>query len=1008
MAEVKAPKVSKAKLYKMISFKGSIGSTGSQFTPLTAAKSMGEVQAGVKALVAGVNSMGATLNSVALTTEKLAEAMAASVQAQIKGANKVFKAEDAIRKDEEKRRRKEEADKKKADAKARREKSEEESEKGSPGLFGKIKNTFKEQTKKAFGGIFGTLAKIAGFFLKYFIVFGILNWMQKNPDKVEKLAKGLAKLGKFIYKVTSFLVGSAFDGLIKFLDNPISLNGLFGGIQFLLSAAPLFVGMAFLKNPVATVKALTWVIGSLGKGIMNLSKAGKLFGTMKKLATSRFAKIAGVVGGGAVAAISAAASGADTAEVIGAGIGGGAGTAIGGAIGSAVGGPLGGMIGGAVGQMAGSAVGQGLGKLMGPIFEPIGKFFKMIGDVFNGVMAPIKDALGQFFEALGGFMNGILDMVEPHLPFITEVLAKSLKIYFMPFFMGLKALTAVLKFFTPKGKGSNATSAKNTSKGKAAGGKVPVMVPKMAEGGDTLGSPLMSREEKFWDEMTEVLMGQKGIITAVKTIAEGIISFLANPIGTTASAVMTVGGNLLSSAWNWGKNLLGFAHGGNVPSNTVQPMAMPAPAPQAAAKGGWISGPQSGYPVSLDGGRSVSFIGHGTEWVGMKNYAKGGAFVVPFDTPATKSNPGLTQRRMNEAKAGGYAMPRAVGGNVPLHVPKFKAGGAMKPTLPKFAAGGKFDPVKYAEGGTNTEGLVLNDKTYYVKYTHDDKGAVVVKNVSKRFKTWGVGLPGFSGETLIGVQPGTPEFKAIIDSKGFRDSVTKRHTKTTNEGLRDYRVKIPYKITSITTHPQANIAYVYNKSYQETYEAWKKKGLTDEAARQHAASAASQLALATKNSAGQGQMSLPGAVDPQTGEKIEGAAPAEMANVDVVTAADRAAETAPKTETAEESLTKLLTQFGKVMSDTIKDEGDYTGFKLGQAAQRESEATSKIFEKAATMSDAQIKQAFEMPPIVTGGIGGASTKDIVVDGKKYYEADPYLMPKFGIVADFNNDMVDLM
>ena len=85
------------------------------------------------------------------------------------------------------------------------------------------------------------------------------------------------------------------------------------------------------------------------------------------------------------------------------------------------------------------------------------------------------------------------------------------------------------------------------------------------------------------------------------------------------------------------------------------------------AAGGWITGPQSGYPVSLDGGMSTSFIGHGTEWVGFKK-AEGGtvssAFVIPFDTPATRSNGGLVGRRMNEAKTGGYALPFSAGGVV--------------------------------------------------------------------------------------------------------------------------------------------------------------------------------------------------------------------------------------------------------------------------------------------------------------------------------------------------------
>jgi len=71
------------------------------------------------------------------------------------------------------------------------------------------------------------------------------------------------------------------------------------------------------------------------------------------------------------------------------------------------------------------------------------------------------------------------------------------------------------------------------------------------------------------------------------------------------------------------------------------------------AKGGWISGPQSGYPVSL-GGNKADFIGHGTEYVAQK--ADGGAFVVPFDTPATRVMPGLTEARIAEASSMGFLM----------------------------------------------------------------------------------------------------------------------------------------------------------------------------------------------------------------------------------------------------------------------------------------------------------------------------------------------------------------
>ena len=93
------------------------------------------------------------------------------------------------------------------------------------------------------------------------------------------------------------------------------------------------------------------------------------------------------------------------------------------------------------------------------------------------------------------------------------------------------------------------------------------------------------------------------------------------------------------------------------------------------AKGGWINGPQSGYPVSLDGKRT-SFIGHGKEWVGRK--AGGKAFVVPFDTPATKTSPGLTAKRMGQAKRQGYSLP------------SYKAGGEIiKPKRKNFINIGK-------------------------------------------------------------------------------------------------------------------------------------------------------------------------------------------------------------------------------------------------------------------------------------------------------------------------------
>ena len=116
-----------------------------------------------------------------------------------------------------------------------------------------------------------------------------------------------------------------------------------------------------------------------------------------------------------------------------------------------------------------------------------------------------------------------------------------------------------------------------------------------------------------------------------------------------------------------------------------------------AAQGGWISGPQSGYGVSLDGGRSTSFIGHGTEYVARKS--DGGAFVVPFNTPGTKTQPHLTQKRIGEAKSQGFNLPGfADGGTLPKNK-RLSQKGAFDYiyNLAKLSGGAKFPEIVAAQ-----------------------------------------------------------------------------------------------------------------------------------------------------------------------------------------------------------------------------------------------------------------------------------------------------------------------
>ena len=87
---------------------------------------------------------------------------------------------------------------------------------------------------------------------------------------------------------------------------------------------------------------------------------------------------------------------------------------------------------------------------------------------------------------------------------------------------------------------------------------------------------------------------------------------------------------------------------------------------------GYINGPMSGYPVYMNGGMAPSFIGHGLEYV--TSAAKGG-FVIPIDTPATRSQGGLFERRAKEATSKGYHHPFSAGGLL-----GYQGGGRVKRT----------------------------------------------------------------------------------------------------------------------------------------------------------------------------------------------------------------------------------------------------------------------------------------------------------------------------------------
>jgi len=110
-----------------------------------------------------------------------------------------------------------------------------------------------------------------------------------------------------------------------------------------------------------------------------------------------------------------------------------------------------------------------------------------------------------------------------------------------------------------------------------------------------------------------------------------------------------------------------------------------------------------------------------------------------------------------------------------------------------------FDPAKYSEGSVITERLVLNDKSYYVRYKMEGNDAVI-KQVNKRLRG-GV----FRKEELGPVDPRSDEFKQLLESQGLKDQVSKQ----TNLELK--KVIVDENIEKY---------YLYDKSYQQHYKYW--------------------------------------------------------------------------------------------------------------------------------------------------------------------------------------------
>ena len=349
----------------------------------------------------------------------------------------------------------------------KRDDSEEQAEKGVDDAQ-EDKKKIAEKVKKPVKGFLQALAGILGTVAKYFIMFGVLDVMEKNPEAFVKVFKLAFAIGKFAFNLVKFGVGGIMDGLTNMFGDFSDLNeGKVGrGLRFLLGAFQVLGGFATLRAaqyilmPWKLMQDINWV-----KGIFNSSKQagvdpnarpprGVRSSNASKAARQRYARRYGgeaaknrfstrVRGRGSfkgsttmgrmgrgmmsmkgMAGMSILGGGARIAAGLSSGEG--AGTAVGAGVGQAVGGvagaaaltavapwlgPLAPMIGSAVGGFLGEWLGKSIGPIIEPIMGPIGEFFKMSFDVIKDALMPIFEPMKEMFGALFGFLGGMIELI---------------------------------------------------------------------------------------------------------------------------------------------------------------------------------------------------------------------------------------------------------------------------------------------------------------------------------------------------------------------------------------------------------------------------------------------------------------------------------------------------------------------------------------------------------------------------------------------------------------------
>ena len=146
----------------------------------------------------------------------------------------------------------------------KRKKAEQVSEKGAKEGAKQADKRFSA-IRKPIESFMGMLSKTLGTMVKWFVIYGALNFIQKHPEQVTKLVKFFFTLGKFAFKIATFGMGGVIGGLSNVFGDLSDKTAVERGMRRFIGVFQIIGGIAALRT--AQYLVMPWKLIQDIKGV---------------------------------------------------------------------------------------------------------------------------------------------------------------------------------------------------------------------------------------------------------------------------------------------------------------------------------------------------------------------------------------------------------------------------------------------------------------------------------------------------------------------------------------------------------------------------------------------------------------------------------------------------------------------------------------------------------------------------------------------------------------------